>query len=153
MIWISPTAKIEKQYPADHNDIEPIDRGEWRTFNPYNPQNDDEIERPEAQIESLDDLFDEEMSVESLEDLIAEHSEKETQTAKLKVEQPVTENVTQKQNVAVQEKTQDEFEDLLAPTLPQEPELTEDLAVDIQKELEDKFDELFGAFEDEDENE
>ena len=148
-----PTAKLEKQYPADHNDIEPIDRGEWRTFNPYNPQDDDEVERPEAQIESLDDLFDEEVSVDALEDLIEENKETETQVAKPKVEQQTPVQTPQKPKVAVQAKPQDEFEDLLAPTLPQEPENTDDLAVDIQKELEDKFDELFGAFEDEDENE
>jgi len=145
-----PTAKLEKQYPADHNDIEPIDRGEWRTFNPYNPQDDDEVERPEAQIESLDDLFEEEVSTEELEELIAENSETAAETPK--VEQTVPVKAPQKPKVAVQAKPQDEFEDLLAPTLPQEPE-TEDLAVDIQKELEDKFDELFGAFEDEEENE
>ena len=146
-----PTAKLEKQYPADHNDIEPIDRGEWRTFNPYNPQDDDEVERPEAQIESLDDLFEEEVSTEELEELIAENSETAAETPK--VEQTVPVKAPQKPKVAVQAKPQDEFEDLLAPTLPQEPENTEDLAVDIQKELEDKFDELFGAFEDEEENE
>ena len=146
-----PTAKLEKQYPADHNDIEPIDRGEWRTFNPYNPQDDDEVERPEAQIESLDDLFEEEVSTEELEELIAENSETAAETPK--VEQTVPVKAPQKPKVAVQAKPQDEFEDLLAPTLPQEPENTEDLAVDIQKELEDKFDELFGAFEDEEEAE
>ena len=42
----------------------------------------------------------------------------------------------------------------MAPTRPQEPEEdVEDITVDIQKELEEKFDELFGAFDaEEDEN-
>ena len=47
----------------------------------------------------------------------------------------------------------DQFEDLLeAPTLPDDSaETAEDMnniTIDIQKELEEKFDELFGAFED-----
>ena len=32
-----PTAKLPQKYPANHNNIEPIDRGVWRIYNPYNP--------------------------------------------------------------------------------------------------------------------
>ncbi len=150
-----PTVKYERQYPADHNNIEPIDRGEWRTFNPYNPYVEEEAGgRQEAKIESLDDLFEEdESSLEDLDKLITEKYETQQENKK---EEPQIEmkqeKASKKEKVAVQAKTQDEFEDLMAPTLPQEPEESEQLAVDIQKELEEKFDELFGAFEDEEED-
>ena len=139
-----PTVKYEKQYPADHNDIEPIERGVWRTFNPYNPYIDDDAqERPEAQIESLDDLFgDEEATFEDLDQMITEKYAQENSN------QDDFEPINDQPK---EEQIQDEFEDLMAPTLPQEPETTDQLAVDIQKELEDKFDELFGAFEDDEE--
>ena len=151
-----PTVKYEKQYPADHNDIEPIDRGAWRTFNPYNPYIDDEAqERPEAQIESLDDLFgDEEQTFEDLDQMITEKYEQEKANQEQQQQEQITEQAPKQQKVTVQAPPQDEFEDLMAPTLPQEPEnTTEQLATDIQKELEDKFDELFGAFEDDEDEE
>ena len=151
-----PTVKYEKQYPSDHNDIEPIDRGAWRTFNPYNPYIDDEAqERPEAQIESLDDLFgDEEQTFEDLDQMITEKYEQEKANQEQQQQEQITEQAPKQQKVTVQAPPQDEFEDLMAPTLPQEPEnTTEQLATDIQKELEDKFDELFGAFEDDEDEE
>ena len=40
--------------------------------------------------------------------------------------------------------------DLDAPMLPQEPERDEVFSIDVQKELEAKFDELFGPLDDED---
>ena len=150
-----PTVKYEKQYPADHNNIEPIDRGEWRTFNPYNPQDEDEEEVKEVKIESLDDLFlEDEAGLEDLDEVIETKSKTEqektekSQTASIKQETTAKE----KQKVAVQTTPQDEFEDLMAPTLPQEPDDKDSLSVDIQKELEDKFDELFGAFEDDEDD-
>ncbi|MBQ9297597.1 MAG: type IV secretory system conjugative DNA transfer family protein [Clostridia bacterium] len=133
-----PTAKYAAMYPASHNDIEPIDRGVWRTYNPYNPYEEENEIKENTKIESLDDLF-EEPSDDKAENL-----------EELKVEEPKQEKVVQKVATNVEPKIEenDELDDLMSPTLP-DAEEGENLAVDIQKELEDKFDELFGAFDDE----
>lgn len=117
------TAKYAERYPANHNDIEPINRGEWRTYNPYNPY-EKENETATVDIESIDDLFDEpkEEKLEDIEDI--------------------------------------KVDDNISPTLPQVDEIDEhekeeengNITEDIQKELEDKFDELFGAFDDDDDS-
>ena len=101
------TIKLVNRFMSSHNDIDPIDRGRWRKYNPYNPYVEESEERKEnTRIESLDDLFEDEKT----------------------------------------DKT-DEF----APMLPQEEieaKPKEDiLSYDVQKELEAKFDELFGALE------
>ena len=46
---------------VSHNDIEELDRGTWRKFNPYNPWVEDTTEKQaeNLKVESLDDLFDE----------------------------------------------------------------------------------------------
>ena len=103
------TIKLVNRFACSHNDIEPIDRGRWRKYNPYNPYvEENEEQKEETKIESLDDLFDD-------------------------VEEPKTEE---------------------APMLPQDEEDNkkddEILSYDVQKELEAKFDELFGALEDDD---
>ena len=91
------SARIAKDYPANHNDVQ-IDRGAWRKYNPYNPYQEENDAQKDVQIESLDDLF----------------------------EEPE------------------------APMLPQEEK--EELSTDIQKELEAKFDELFGSLDEENKN-
>ena len=51
-----PTVKLAQKYPANHNEMEPIDRGKWRKYNPYNPY----VEKKETKnekIESIDDVF------------------------------------------------------------------------------------------------
>ena len=143
-----PTAKYPQKYPSNHNNIEPIDRGKWRTYNPYNPyveESDGEV-KENTKIESLDDLFDE--PLEELE--VIDELKEETLKTELKQPEPVLSTQTNKTITSID----DQFEDLMAPTLPQDSEEEiEDIAVDIQKELEEKFDELFGSFdEEEDEN-
>ena len=94
------TAKIAERYACSHNNIDEIDRGEWRKFNPYNPyQEENDEEKEELRIESLDDLF--------------EDDEQQN-------------NMKEKKD----EKNNDQ----------------EDF--NLQKELEAKFDELFGALDD-----
>jgi len=115
------TIKLVNKYMCSHNDIEPINRGKWRKFNPYNPYVEDTEEKKEnTKIESLDDLFDEEedkkdANISSLDDLMNETETKESK-----------------------DKSKNNDEDTLS--------------YDIQKELEAKFDELFGALEDEEDN-
>ena len=55
------TAKLAEKYPANHNNIEKIERGNWRKYNPYKPYEDNEEEREETKIESLDDLFEDDI--------------------------------------------------------------------------------------------
>ena len=104
------TLKLVNRFACSHNDIDPIDRGIWRKYNPYNPyvESTEEEKANDTKIESLDDLFE---------------------------------------------------DDNDAPTLPQDneelenkqkQESSDELSYDVQKELEAKFDELFGALEDDD---
>ena len=107
------TSKIVDKFKLDHNDLH-VDRGVWRTFNPYNPY-DSESELGGGGItqnlESLDDIFNDEISTSS----------------------PASES-TSKPNTTNNKKDDKKRQEEL---------------VDIQKELEAKFDELFGSIDDE----
>ena len=101
------SARIAQNYPANHNDVQ-VERGKWRKYNPYNPYEEGNENKNEAQIESLDDLFEDEAPM-----LPQEEEKKET------------------------------------PIQTKREETPEPLSKDIQKELEEKFDELFGSLEEE----
>ena len=123
-------ADTMKRLEISHNDIGEIQRGEWRKFNPYNPWTEDKSDK-EAQnlkVESLDDLFDDEPKKE------------EKEPAKVG---SINEQST-KQESSIQ-KIDDVFAD---EPVVQEKEITEiqenEDTYDLQKELEAKFDELFG---------
>ena len=111
-----PMVKKLAEYEISHNDIGEIDRGVWRKYNPYNPYVEEKDDEPvnDLKVESLDDLFDDD-----------EKEIKETVEAK-------------KEPVKVEAKPK--IED--APVLPSIDEDEEEY--DLQKELEAKFDELFG---------
>jgi len=117
-------AKKMAELEISHNDIGEIDRGTWRKYNPYNPYVEDKTEEKvqNLKVESLDDLFEDENN--------APQPEKKNEELK-------------PQNLDL-----NSFEDE-APVLPQESE--DDDTYDLQKELEAKFDELFGPIEDDDE--
>ena len=106
----------------DHNDREDIDRGEWRKYNPYNPYVENKKEGP-TKLQELDDLF-------------ADDTTKEEKTEEAKKETPLG------------------IEDDFSGTLPMGDTSTSTIGktnsndtepIDIQKELEAKFDELFGS--------
>ena len=127
-----PEGKLKDKYPVSHNNIEPIERGVWRKYNPYNPYQEEEgKEIDESKIGSLDDLFDD--------DIIEEKPKKENKK-EVKLEKEAKKEV-------------DPFEDLLASEFADESEVKEEqeeeegMDIDIQKELEQKFDELFGIIE------
>ena len=105
------TAKLAEKYPANHNNIEKIERGNWRKYNPYKPYEDNEEEKKKKKIESLDDLF---------EDDIGKNTNNEEKLNEVEIEGE-------------------------APMLPQEevPEIQKE--EDLQKQLEAKFDEIFGT--------
>ena len=123
-----------KNSEISHNDIGEINRGTWRKFNPYNPyvEKTEEKQQENLNIESLDDLFD---------DIDNNSSDKKDDEIKL-----TDNNVKNNNNIKVNNLSEDnsrQFEQ--APILPQEDE--ED-TYDLQKELEAKFDELFGPIDD-----
>ena len=134
-----PMAKEMRQLEISHNDIGEIERGTWRKYNPYNPYVPEDEKKEQAnnlKVESLDDLFDDEPSDKKKEEV----KPAETQT-----------NKPSEQPKAKQENTLDlsSFDD--APVLPQEPvKEEEDDMYDLQKELEAKFDELFGPLNEDD---
>lgn len=123
-----PMDKEMQKYAISHNDIGEIDRGTWRKYNPYNPyvEEDEEEKIENLNIESLDDLFEDEDKKESV---------------------PVIKNDTSvnKEDTETLDSLLNPNVDADAPLLPQDED--ED-TYDLQKELEAKFDELFGPLDD-----
>ena len=118
-------AKDLKKLEISHNDIGEIERGNWRKFNPYNPYVDEEEKNVanDLKIDSLDDLFDDE------EDFKVDTNENKK------------EKTSEKKDLDSEK---------ISPILPMETEEDEDDEYDLQKELEAKFDELFGPIDDDD---
>lgn len=120
----------------DHNDFDAGVRGEWRKFNPYKVGANLEEEEQESNlnVESLDDLFDDDETTNS------------NKTEKIKKEDTAESN----------NKFESDLNELLFDD-EQEVDNTETEngeMLDVQKELEAKFDELFGSIDDEnDDNE
>ena len=131
-----PMAKDMAKCEISHNDIGEIDRGSWRKYNPYNPyvEEKDEKSVENLNIESLDDLFED--------DNVKEENNNIKNNLNVPKDEKKSEEITN---------SLDDFLDLNmqnddnAPMLPQDDE--ED-TYDLQKELEAKFDELFGPLED-----
>jgi len=135
-----PMAKEMARCEISHNDIGEIDRGTWRKYNPYNPYVEEKDEKAvdNLNIESLDDLFDD-----------LDNNEKNN----ISNSSNSNNNVENKNNTTNKPK-EDSASSILdldfdddAPILPQEQENDDD-TYDLQKELEAKFDELFGPLED-----
>ena len=127
-----PMAKEMARCEISHNDIGEIDRGTWRKYNPYNPyiEEKDEKEVQNLKVESLDDLFDD--------DPVNNQTKPEMENTNNFVEN------NQEKEAPVQTLDLNDFEEK-APILPQD---NEDEMYDLQKELEAKFDELFGPLDD-----
>ena len=133
-----PMAKKLAACEISHNDIGEKDRGAWRKYNPYNPYVEEEDNKEKAKdlkVESLDDLFEDEP-----EDV--KPKEKESVEVKAEIETKSKNEVKEEKSAKqdIQPLSLEDFDD--APILPQEPE--DDDTYDLQKELEAKFDELFG---------
>ena len=130
--------KISRELQSNainHNEFQGIERGEWRKYNPYNPyvEEKDEKEVQNLKVESLDDLFDDEPSNNII----------QPETEKVEVGS-VTENQVQTQSSQPKPMDLNSFDED-APMLPQDED--QDM-YDLQKELEAKFDELFGPLDD-----
>jgi len=120
-----PEGKILSRYPADHNDVH-VERGVWRKYNPYQPYEEGtngEASKDQS-LESLDDLF----------------TDLEDSTPVSKAPEPEMVMNTPTSSESTNTQTMD------VPTPPKsEEEVRQEELVDIQKELEAKFDELFGS--------
>ena len=131
-----PMARRLAECEISHNDIGEIDRGKWRKYNPYNPYVEEDDKQPvnDLKVESLDDLFeDEPVSSKKEEPIKVANTVKEkTSTPKLDLE------------------SLDDIEDD-APMMPLDDknDKSKDEEYDLQKELEAKFDELFGPIDEE----
>ena len=121
----SPMVKKLSEYTLNHLEFNIEDRGKWRKYNPYNPYVEEKegVAKPDLKVESLDDLF---------EDDILEETKKEEKKEEIK--QPKAEAPSFVNDLT-------SFD---APMLPQEEPENEVFSIDVQKELEAKFDELFG---------
>ena len=126
-------ADTMRKLEISHNDIGEIQRGEWRKFNPYNPWKEDNTDKEvqNLQVESLDDLFDEEPAKEEEKPVATVATPMHSKKAVSSLDN-MFEDVQTVSNSAIAN-TQEEEED----------------SYDLQKELEAKFDELFGPMDDE----
>ena len=128
-------AKKLSEFSLNHLEFNIEDRGKWRKYNPYNPQNDDEKEtRADLKVESLDDLFD-----DVVEDNKNDNADNSIQ------------NDIEKPNNEIENKSNqiDEPEDIQPYSITEDRNEDDIMSVDIQKQLEAKFDELFGDFDEE----
>ena len=149
-----PMAKELAKYEISHNDIGEIDRGVWRKYNPYNPYvpENEKQEVNDLKIDSLDDLFaDEEASSDK-------DTVKNTSDSNPSENDKILNDILNEENSLEEEKEHsipvDKDDDVPifpmdddAPMLPMDNEAKDD-EYDLQKELEAKFDELFGPIDD-----
>ena len=126
-----PMAKEMAALEISHNDIGEIERGKWRKYNPYNPYVEESDKEPvkDLKVDSLDDLFDDPDPIEE--------PKKES---KPKEERP------KQENKKIEKLSLDDIDTSDAPILPMNEDPEDEY--DLQKELEAKFDELFGPIDD-----
>ena len=103
----------------NHNDYDIGNRGEWRKYNPYN-SDDSELDKEDTEIASLDDLFSDDFAT--------------TDDAK-------ADTKTEPGTFAGFVPSADQAEQ---PVVPMDSPLDDD-ELDIEKQLEAKFDQLFGT--------
>ena len=155
-----PIAKELDKYRMSHNDIGEINRGKWRKYNPYNPYVPEEEKEKQAnnlKVESLDDLFDD--------DIITDKPAKQPVASTVNTSSTPQDNSNSQGTLnlddiigdddkGISEKNPfEENPEMSAKSMENEkeaPMLPQDDEYDLQKELEAKFDELFGPLDDED---
>ena len=131
-----PEAREMARLEISHNAFDAGVRGEWRKFNPYNPTpTDDKHQEQDLKIDSLDDLF----SDDELNDTPTKKEETNTLASPTSIDDMFN---------------MEEDKSKTSPVLPMEDNTKEDnnFNRDLQKELEAKFDELFGPIDDDDTN-
>ena len=126
-----PMAKEMAALEISHNDIGEIERGNWRKYNPYNPyvEEKDKETVKDLKVESLDDLFDDPDPIEEP-----------------KKESKPKDEIPKQENKKIEKLSLDDIDTNDAPILPMNEDPEDEY--DLQKELEAKFDELFGPIDD-----
>ena len=131
-----PMAKELERYKISHNDIGEIDRGVWRKYNPYNPYTEEKDDKAvdSLNIESLDDLFDN-----------VDVNDKKSNKNITKIDDT---EILKSDDNGSDKSMNDLFDSDIDEEAPILPQYDDDDTYDLQKELEAKFDELFGPLED-----
>ena len=134
-------AKKLDEVRLNHLEFDVGSRGKWRKFNPYNPYVEGQDDKKkDLKVESLDDLFEDDEK-EDTENKKSENIEVNTNDNINNTDNNINNN---KENESNKEIINDE-----APILPlddNENKEDEIMSIDVQKELEAKFDELFRKF-------
>ena len=130
-------SELEKN-KISHNDVGEIKRGNWRKFNPYNPWEEDKTgkEVENLKVDSLDDLFDDAPTENK------KQEQKKDVQPKAKMTEPKKEEIQSIDSmfdIDLEEKPKE---------VPNNNIVQEEDSYDLQKELEAKFDELFGPIDD-----
>ncbi|NLC88251.1 MAG: type IV secretory system conjugative DNA transfer family protein [Clostridiaceae bacterium] len=132
----------------DHNDFDAGVRGDWRKYNPYNPYipETDKKASENLKVESLDDLFEEDSEIKEVKNIesIIKEEPKEIETFEIPELQEVPDVI---EKLEKEDINLFDFEDLDTQVSNNKKEKPKVFDEDIQKELEAKFDELFGPME------
>ena len=132
-----PMAKELASCEISHNDIGEIDRGVWRKYNPYNPyvEEKDKPKVDDLKIDSLDDLFEDDSELDTNKN--QNNNNDNNNNIPIINEDNIKENIIDNEDDP--------------PILPMDD--VSDDEYDLEKELEAKFDELFGPLEDDNDEE
>ena len=132
------------KFKLNHNNFDAGVRGTWRKFNPYNPDAGLEDSEPvkDLNVDSLDDLFDDDDDISK--------QDENNKTAPINSRDYSTNNITRASNNQNSSRiSDDDLDELLFDDDVLEEndnsDSNNDDVLDIQKELEAKFDELFGS--------
>ena len=136
---------LDKKIAADlnsnrlnHNEYNVETRGEWRKFNPYNPYTEKANEKEE--IQSLDSLFDD---IDEPKEKSKPKPEVKNEQSELSGDEVLTSNLMAPKNTNRINEVKEEDNTIEKKDDKPAYEMDED-ETDIEKELEAKFDELFG---------
>ena len=142
--------KEMEKFKLNHNQFDAGTRGVWRKFNPYNPyQGNNENQEKDLKIDSLDDLFED--NSESNNDIKQETRKSMAPKNNFDVnslDELLGENPKEKNSDINNNSISDsELDELLSDDYDNgdENNVSNSEMLDIQKELEAKFDELFGT--------
>ena len=135
-----PEGKLVKKFPADHNDVH-VERGVWRKFNPNNLNGDNSNGGAAPSLESLNDLFDDKPK-----DAVSANmgSTPTSMSAMFPNNAPMANNP-----FGGLDNSNPSMPNSGPANTPQQSAEEDNEMMDLQKELEAKFDELFGPLEDE----
>ena len=147
-----PMARKMAEYEISHNDIGEIDRGKWRKYNPYNPyvEEDEKQEVKDLKIESLDDLFEDDITSNNNnnnnKNEKVESYNKKIESIEVFDELNKFENDNKEETNIIKPLDLNDFEEesIVLPQDIEEDNKENEEEYDLQKELEAKFDELFG---------